>query len=112
MEGLRIAKTLLNSLLHVSTKDDVAVRARPRDHVCLVVCAVTHHVGSDMRGLNQHHLASGRVALRVLDTRKRLRAESCAVEDDLGGWARVRRLDAGKPFAHKPHTVLIPKSAL
>lgn len=53
----------LDSLLHVASQNYVSVRVRPRDNICFVVLAVSHHVILDMLRFGEQDLSSGWVAV-------------------------------------------------
>lgn len=70
-----------------------------------------HHVPLHTRSLDKDDLATGRVALFVLDARQRLGRDAGAVDDDPRGGTGVGGLDGGKPVPDKVHAVLVLEPA-
>lgn len=98
---------LPNTLLHIPSEDNIPIRLRSRDHIRLIVLAMSHDIGLDVRSSGQKHLTSSWIALGVFDTGERLGCISNAVEHNLGCWASKCRLDVWKLLPHESHTILV-----
>lgn len=98
---------LPHALLHVSSQNDMPIRARSRNHIRLVVSPMTHNVPLHARRLYKHHLATGWITLGIFHAGQRPCRDAGAVDDDLGGGTGVCCLDAGKPLSHKMYSILV-----
>lgn len=63
---------LPHALLHVSPQNDMAIRARSRNHIRLIVPPMTHNVSLYARCLYKDNLTPSRVTLGILHPRQRL----------------------------------------
>lgn len=78
----------------------------PRDDIGLIVLAVPHDIRLYFRSKRQKNLAPRWVALRVLNSRKRLGRVSSAVENDLSGVTGEGCLKVGKLLSNESDPVV------
>lgn len=103
---------LPNTLLHIPSQDNIPIRLRSRDHIRLIVFAMSHNVCLNLRSSCQKYLATSWVAFGVFNTGERLGGISNAVEHNLGRWATKCGMDVWELLPHESHTILVPEPAV
>lgn len=95
------------AFLHVSPENDISTRLRPGNHIGLIVLAMAHDIGLDLRSPGQDDLASCRKTLGILDTRKRGCSHTDAIENHFRGGVYESSLDIVQSLADETHSVLV-----
>ena len=99
-----------DSLLHISTENDITLRVGSWDDVCLIILAVSHHILVDVRCLGKQNLASSGVALGILDSLQGTSSIAGAVKDYLCVLAEEAGGDIRDLFANDTNSVLLLES--